>query len=92
VIVGDLTPDALHTIGFVLEASDRFQWDGEEDEVLANVIGDWSCPEINYQLTIENVHRFRAWLTRTEQYPAKPIPKRPRGKVVFVMEKKSVRE
>jgi hypothetical protein len=91
VIVGDLPADALHTIGFALEASDRFQWDGDEDEVLANVIADWSCPEINYPLTVENVHRFRAWLTRTEPYPAKPIHNRLRGELVSVMGKKSVR-
>jgi hypothetical protein len=92
VIRGELPADALHTIGFGLEASDRFQWDGDENEVLANVIADWSCPEINYPLTIENVRRFRAWLIRSEPYPAKPIHNRPSGNIVSVMEKKSVRE
>jgi hypothetical protein len=72
VLRGDLPADGLHTIGFALMASDRFQWDGDKDEVLANVIADWSCPEINYPLTVENVQRFRAWLTRVEPFPAKP--------------------
>jgi hypothetical protein len=57
---GDLEPGALATIGFVLMASDRFTWDGEQ--VLGDVIADWSCPETNYPLTLENVRLFRAWL------------------------------
>jgi hypothetical protein len=91
VLKGDLPADGLHTIGFALMASDRFRWDGDKDEVLADVIGDWSCPEINYPLTIENVQRFRSWLTRTEPYPVKPTENRSRGNLVSVTEKKSVR-
>src|SRR3954470_21051938 len=91
VLKGDLPADALHTIGFALVASDRFQWDGDKDEVLADVVGDWSCPEINYPLTVENAQRFRSWLTRTEPYPAKPRKNRSRGNLVSVTEKKSAR-
>lgn len=91
VIRGDLPADGLHTIGFALMASDRFQWDGDKDEVLADVIADWSCPEINYPLTVENVQRFRAWLIRTEPYPTKPTQNPSRGNLVSVTEKKSVR-
>ena len=29
VLRGELLPDTLHTIGFALMASDRFQWDGQ---------------------------------------------------------------
>jgi hypothetical protein len=47
----ELLPDALHAIGFALMASDRFHWDTDNNEILAEVIGDWSCPEVNYQLT-----------------------------------------
>jgi hypothetical protein len=72
VLTGDLPPQALETIGFGLEASDKFHWDGDEDDVLASVIADWSCPEVNYPLTIENVRRFRAWLMGAEVYPNKP--------------------
>ena len=72
VLNGELPADALRTIGFALMASDKFKWDGNEDEVLAEVIADWSAPEINYALTPENVARFSAWLTRTEPYPPKP--------------------
>jgi len=90
VLKGDLPADGLRTIGFALMASDRFHWDGDKDAVLPDVIGYWSCPEINYPLTVENVQRFRAWLTRTEPYPAKPTQRR-HGNLVSVTEKKSVR-
>jgi len=72
VLRGEIPPGALETIGFALSASERFCWDGDLDEVLAEVIADWSCPEINYPLTLENVVRFRAWLMKTEPYPVKP--------------------
>jgi hypothetical protein len=91
VLRGDLPADGLHIIGFALMASDRFQWDGDKDEVLANVIADWSCPEVNYPLTVENVQRFRAWLTGAEPYPAKPTQESSRGNLISVTEKKSVR-
>jgi len=90
VLHGELLPDALHTIGFALEASDRFQWDGDDD-VLANVIADWSCPEVNYPLTFENVQRFHAWLMGTEPYPAKPPLTGDGRNLISVTEKKSMR-
>lgn len=31
VLAGDLPAESLRTIGFALEASDRFHWDGDED-------------------------------------------------------------
>jgi hypothetical protein len=86
----ELLPDALHTIGFTLMASDKFQWDAD-DEVLASVIADWSCPEVNYPLTLESVQRFRTWLMRTDPYPAKPHLTGNRGKAISVTEKKSAR-
>jgi len=73
VLAGSLPPEGLRTIGFALEASDNFDWDSEEDELVANVIADWSCPEVNYSLTLENVRRFRAWLLEQEPYPEKPL-------------------
>ena len=90
VLQGELEPDALHAIGFALMASDTFCWDGDEDDVLANVIADWSCPEVNYPLTLENVRRFRAWLTRSEPYPQKPALKKG-GNIISVTEKKPLR-
>jgi hypothetical protein len=88
VLCGELRPEALHTIGFALAASDRFQWDGD-DEILANVIADWSCPEVNYPLTFENVQRFRAWLARTDLYPPKPPRASGKGILISTTEKKS---
>jgi hypothetical protein len=74
-------------------SSEKFQWNGDEDDVLASVIADWSCPEINYPLTVENVQRFRAWLTRVEEYPPKPTTSRKGdgGKIISVSEKKTIR-
>ena len=87
VLGGELEADTLHSIGFALMASDAFCWDADEDHVLTEVIADWSCPEVNYPLTIENVKRFRAWLTRSEPYPSKP-PLRAGGNIISVTEKK----
>ena len=72
VLGGELPADALETIGFALMASDKFFWNADKDEVLAEVIPDWSAPEVNYPLTLENVMKFRAWLSRAEPYPTKP--------------------
>jgi hypothetical protein len=94
VLSGDLPAESLRTIGFALEASDRFHWDGDEDEVLASVIADWSCPEINYPLTIENVARFRAWLMRVEPYPpkGKPPSTKRNERLISVHGKERIRE
>jgi len=62
VLQGKLEPDALHAIGFALMASDAFRWDADDDDVLGNIIADWSCPEVNYRLTLANGRRFCAWL------------------------------
>jgi hypothetical protein len=90
VLNGDLPAEDLATIGFALIASDRFGWD--EDDLLANVIADWSCPEINYPLTIENIARFKRWLLESEPYPEKPrSPSSSRGRLVSVKEKRSTK-
>ncbi|HKU22585.1 MAG TPA: hypothetical protein VJQ50_16335 [Terriglobales bacterium] len=91
VLHGELPPEALKALGFALQASDKFCWDGDEDEVLANVISDWSCPDVNYPLTLENVERFRAWLLRIEPYPPKPPIRDTPWRITSVTEKKSAR-
>ncbi len=73
VLAGDLLPETLHEIGFALIASEHFVWDSDEDELLSEVINDWSCPEINYPLTADNVAHFRAWLKGDEPYPMKKV-------------------
>ena len=91
VLGGALPPEVLRTIGFALQASDKFEWDGDEDELVAEIIADWSCPEINYPLTPENVARFRNWLTEAEPYPSKPNQNVEfNGRLVSVTEKKSI--
>jgi hypothetical protein len=90
VLAGTLPPDSLGTIGFALQTSDKFVWDGDSDELVANVISDWSCPEINHPLTLENIAKFRAWLTGAEPYPARPRGTAGDcGRLVSIREKKS---
>lgn len=40
VLSASLSTDALATIGFALEASHKFVWDADVDELVANVIAD----------------------------------------------------
>jgi hypothetical protein len=70
VLSNQVPPRDLSTIGFALMASEKFAWDAED--VVGDVIQDWSCPEINYPLTIENIQRFKDWLLEKEPYPVKP--------------------
>jgi hypothetical protein len=64
VLAGELQPDALQQIGFCLIASDAFHWDGDtvDGAVIAETVYDWSCPEINWPLTQDNVRKFREGL------------------------------
>jgi hypothetical protein len=61
VLAGVIPAAQLSAIGFCLEASDRFVWDGDSEPgaLVANTAADWSSPEINFPLTIENVQKFR---------------------------------
>jgi hypothetical protein len=73
VLSGQLPNENLSVIGFALVASDHFEWDAED--VIGDIIHDWSCPEINYPLTLDNIRRFRNWLLGSETYPSKPPSK-----------------
>jgi hypothetical protein len=90
VLSGKFPPQGLSTIGFTLVASDKFVWDAED--VVGDVIHDWSCPEINYPLTLGNVQRFKNWLLQVEPYPAKPALKSASGdeRLISRTEKKSL--
>ncbi len=91
VLNGSLPPDALGTVGFTLMASDKFVWDGDADDLLANVIADWSCPEVNYPLSLEYVAKFRAWLAGEEQYPVRPTESATHsGRLISVRQTKSI--
>ena len=73
VLQGGLPPVALSDIGLALVQSDHFVWNAEEDELLGDVIYDWSEPATSYPLTLENVLRFRSWLLNESTYPAKYV-------------------
>jgi hypothetical protein len=78
----ELEPDALRLIGFTLITSDRFAWD-EDDDLLGEILWDWSCPEVNFALSLENVRRFKSWLEGVLPYPEKTIPsKQMAGRVI----------
>ncbi len=43
---------------FALQASDAFGW---EDEVINEVLSDWSAPEVNFELNNETLNMHRDW-------------------------------
>src|SRR4029077_5502422 len=86
---GTLAPEMLRPIGFPLIASDKFDFPDDDDDVFREVVHDWSCPEVNYPLTLENVRRFRKWLLNEEPRPKKGEP-REGGKIVSILEKKQI--
>jgi hypothetical protein len=90
VLSGHLPPQELSVIGFALVASESFVWDAED--IVGEVIHDWSCPEVNYSLTAENVQRFRMWLLQLELYPDKRFPSAPSKveRLISKTEKKSL--
>jgi len=47
--------EELSTIGFALAASDNFEWDVED--LGGEIIYDWSCPEVNYPLTLNKCEK-----------------------------------
>jgi hypothetical protein len=63
-----LTPEALNTIGFALQASDAFEW---EDEVISEVLSDWSAPEVNFELNAETLNMHRNWLLGHSEPPVR---------------------
>jgi hypothetical protein len=72
VLNGELSPTSLATIAFALHATDRFVWDGDQDDTLAAIVDDWASPELFYPLTPHNLERCRRWLLGTEPYPQTP--------------------
>lgn len=64
-----LSPVSLSAVAFAIIASDHFEW---HDELVGEVLHDWSSPDINYPLSRDNLERFRAWLSREEPYGEKP--------------------
>jgi hypothetical protein len=92
VLAGNLLPETLHEIGFALVSSDHFLWDTDDDELVTEIINDWSCPEINYPLTLENVRRFKSWLINNEAYPFQKLALgKTLGRVISVRHKGSTK-
>ena len=63
-----LTPEALTTVAFALQASDAFEW---EDEVISEVLSDWSAPEVNFELNAETLNMHRDWLLCFDEPPVR---------------------
>jgi hypothetical protein len=72
VLCGKLESAAVRLLAFVILTSDRLTWG--DDDLLGEVLYDWSCPEVNYPLSLENMNLFRSWLDGNSAYPAKTIP------------------
>ncbi len=68
VLSGKLNAEYLELIGYCLVASDHFFWEEESKsgELIAETAYDWSSPEINYPLKVENVEKFRERLITGE--------------------------
>ena len=68
VLEGYLQLIDLNTIGFSMMFSDIFVWNGEEDEgrIVSEAIFAWDNPEIDYDLTTENVRKWKHYLTTGE--------------------------
>jgi hypothetical protein len=63
-----LTPEALTTIGFALQASDAFEW---EDDIISEVLSDWSAREVNFELNAETLNMHRDWLLGSGEPPVR---------------------
>ena len=69
-IAGRISEDGLSAIGFSLVASDHLSWEG--DDVIAEVLHDWSCPEVNYPLSSETLEMHKSWLLGSANPPDRP--------------------
>lgn len=54
-----LSPSDLSVLAFALLASDTFEWD---DEIVSEILSDWSAPEVNYVLNADTINMHRDWL------------------------------
>ena len=69
-ITGELNAKQLEAIAFFLIGSDHFMWgtDVSDGALVADVLFDWSAPEINYPLTLDNISAYRTGLME-RRYP-----------------------
>jgi hypothetical protein len=56
----------LEVISFALMRSDHFSWDYEDkqNDVMADLFHEWASPEMNYDLSLENIKKC---LSRLEE-------------------------
>ena len=75
VLEGTLEPENLVAIGFALQSSDAFVWDGStrDGERVGETTADWCAPEINFPLTIENVLAWKSYLTSGNRERLRPV-------------------
>jgi hypothetical protein len=68
VAAGILDPWKLEAIGFCLVASEHFEWDRStmDGARVAETLGNWSAPQVNYPLTMGNVAKARHFLATGE--------------------------
>jgi hypothetical protein len=85
-IATELDTEALIAIAFALLATDRFAW---EDDVMSEVLYDWSCPEVNFPIVPGTLEMHKRWLTFEEAIPVRPpLPKdRSSGRLVSIRRK-----
>ena len=65
---GDLTAQMIQQITFAMMAGDCFDWDCNTSDGgrVAEVIGWWDSPEINYPITDATMTKFRHYLSTGE--------------------------
>lgn len=80
---GDLTAQMIQQIAFAMMASDYFEWDCDtpDGERVAEVIGRWDSPEINYPITESTITKFRHYLcTGQDQFTREDLAPDPSRK------------
>jgi hypothetical protein len=68
VLASKIEPEYLRAVGFCLQASDKFVWDGSSPggERVGETTMDWASPEVNFPLTLENAGRWLRYLETGE--------------------------
>ena len=84
---GELPAEAVTAIAFMLLASDRFEWDWNDD-MIPEVLNDWSCPEVNRVLIPATFQMHRRWLSGQEALPQLPqLEDTKRGRLISIRRK-----
>jgi len=60
-----ISPTALRSIAFAIIVSESFEW---AEDLVGEVLHDWSAPEVNYELNEANLRQFRSWLAYEQPY------------------------